>query len=543
MQGGGGGGGSGSMHTDDDSRDHPQSPHHQGSTSAEQGEGGRKRGRGPNVQQQSQSAAAGPGSSEDQEAKLRRQQMLNKAAQQRYRQRRKERQQTIEVSLNQMQEQNSALQAQVMALEAALMSANMHAQAAVQQPMLMPGLPVALAGPMMLMQQHPPMMAPQQGMQPAAQVVVQQQLAQQEQQEQTQLALQQGSAQLPPIAPLQLDQQQQVQQQQQLQQQQQQQQQQQPQQPQQPQQQQQQRQQQRQQQQQQQQVAGPPNADWRASLRPQEGSGGNGSSTGASPATAAPLSGAQALHMQRAAALKTFVQEHNLWALLRAGEPLNPSLAGQLRGMVSACAESCAAALDVGSPEVAWPMGTSHDDLTHVAAAAAAVVVGAAAAQAPGRTGDKQKWLQVVADISLGDDQMCELLRLRAELLEGLGHCLAERRALAERLLACCSVALAPGPPATQLMAAQQQHQQHLAQLQQAGYVDGMARSTLSIREAVLQLQAGIAYEGQLLRDFTSQIMTGLLAPEQAAIMVAHHPNGTGEQGGAAAPGLDTSCS
>jgi hypothetical protein len=51
--------------------------------------------------------------------------------------------------------------------------------------------------------------------------------------------------------------------------------------------------------------------------------------------------------------------------------------------------------------------------------------------------------------------------------------------------------------------------------------------------------QAGIAYEGQLLRDFTSQIMTGLLAPEQAAIMVAHHPNGTGEQGGAAAPGLD----
>jgi hypothetical protein len=63
--------------------------------------------------------------------------------------------------------------------------------------------------------------------------------------------------------------------------------------------------------------------------------------------------------------------------------------------MVSACAESCAAALDVGSPEVAWPMGTSHDDLTHVAAAAAAVVVGAAAAQAPGRTGDKQKWLQV----------------------------------------------------------------------------------------------------------------------------------------------------
>jgi len=41
---------------------------------------------------------------------------------------------------------------------------------------------------------------------------------------------------------------------------------------------------------------------------------------------------------------------------------------------------------------------------------------------------------QVLADISLSDDQMRELLQLRGQLLESLGHTLSERSGLAERL-------------------------------------------------------------------------------------------------------------
>lgn len=81
----------------------------------------------------------------------------------------------MEASLGQMHEQNAALQAQVMALEAALMSAHMHSQQ--QAPLLLQGgLPMAVAAPMMLM--------PQQG---AGQEMVQQlplQLPQQQQQQQ-----------------------------------------------------------------------------------------------------------------------------------------------------------------------------------------------------------------------------------------------------------------------------------------------------------------------------------------------------------------------
>jgi hypothetical protein len=94
------GGDSGSARTRSHSGDGgPASPTHQGSTSAEHGDtAGRKRGRQHSqgtTQQQPLSAGMGgagagvgpsnPGSSEEQEAKLRRQQMLNKAAQQRYR--------------------------------------------------------------------------------------------------------------------------------------------------------------------------------------------------------------------------------------------------------------------------------------------------------------------------------------------------------------------------------------------------------------------------------------------------------------------------
>jgi len=151
---------------------------------------------------------------------------------------------------------------------------------------------------------------------------------------------------------------------------------------------------------------------------------------------------------------------------------------------VHAAADSYAAALDVASPNVIWPIGGRLDD-------------GEAGGSSTGGRNhmfDKQMWLQVsgsgrpvgicigwgrwqvqpkvdgaegpaaasirlqparyslcllseknlplqptnhqvLAEINLSDDQMRELLQLRGQLLESLGHTLAERRGLAERLL------------------------------------------------------------------------------------------------------------
>lgn len=85
---------------------------------------------------------------------------------------------------------------------------------------------------------------------------------------------------------------------------------------------------------------------------------------------------------------------------------------------MQAAAESCAAAIDVTSLEALWPLGGA----------------GADGAGGRGAGGDKQRWLQVLADAGLTDEQMRELGRLRGALLEALGRVLAERRLVAERI-------------------------------------------------------------------------------------------------------------
>ncbi len=424
------------------------SPDGSGSSSGSEGGGGGRAGR---KRSRSQGAAptSAPGSNEDQEAKTRRQQMLNKAAQQRYRQRRKERQHNIEVTLGQMQEQNSDLQAQVMALEAALMSSQM------QQ---LPGLPMQFGGPMgtmplMLMQQqqHSQEVSPHQ--QPAPPP-----LPLPPQIGGLPLLQGQGSGEVlqPPMH----------------------------------------------QQQQQQLHQHPPHHHQLQQQQPaflsrlggdrvsllqqqQEGAASDGGSGSPAPAGGWPPGAAGALdvHRSNVAALEAFVVENQICELQLSGEeiarsgcmhmprsrllpcingphqcaPLHapsantthrnstgeqlpPDLASDLRSLLHAAADTCAAALDVASPDVAWPLGgppKPDETAGPPVAAAAAAALGAPRRRRAGASAfDKQRWLQVLADVSLSDDQMRELLQLRGRLLEALGRTLAERRALAERLLA-----------------------------------------------------------------------------------------------------------
>ncbi|GBF89755.1 hypothetical protein Rsub_02925 [Raphidocelis subcapitata] len=337
------------------------------------------------------SRAAGTPQNAEQEAKLRRQQMLNKAAQQRYRQRRKERQQTIEVTLMQMQEANSQLQAQVLALEAALMAAKVSIHDNQDPASLSPG-----------------------GQAPS-------------------------------------------------------------------------------------------------------GSPGSGNFA---PGGAAGGRGAGAHYRARVAAVQAFVREQRVREAHASGQPLPPEAAAELRDLVTACAASCIGAIDVTSPEALWPLSPPSTE----AAGEGIGGGGGGGGGAAGRAADKQRWLQVLADVSLSDDQMRDLLALRAQLLEALGRCLSDRRALAERVLTAPRAALDPlggeGAPSSVL--------------QQGGYCDGVAHASLAARAALMQMQArargrgrgrtGIAAEGRAVREFTGRVLTGVLTPEQAAVLVDRAP-------------------
>jgi hypothetical protein len=193
--------------------------------------------------------------------------------------------------------------------------------------------------------------------------------------------------------------------------------------------------------------------------------------------------GAGAQYRARVAAVSAFVKEHRVRELHAAGQPLAAEVASELQELVGACVDSCSAVLDVNSPEALWPLGSA--ERAGAAAAAGGGGGGEGGGEGSGKVPDKQRWLQVraaaapraggpapaptappplvqpnrsalaiactlqprpprfppqplpqvLADISLADDQMRELLRLRSQLLEGLGRCLSERRALAERIL------------------------------------------------------------------------------------------------------------
>jgi len=109
------------------------------------------------------------------------------------------------------------------------------------------------------------------------------------------------------------------------------------------------------------------------------------------------------------------------------GAQLDPSLTSQLQDLITACADSWASTLDVASPDSGL---TSHPVTPRVTPEVTSANNG-------GGTLDKQLWLEVLADIQLTDGQMAELLQQRSQLLEALGRTVAERAALAERLLHC----------------------------------------------------------------------------------------------------------
>ena len=67
-----------------------------------------------------------------------------------------------------------------------------------------------------------------------------------------------------------------------------------------------------------------------------------------------------------------------------------PHLASELFELVAAAADSCAAALDIGSPEVVWPLGSTAGGGPDEAGPSS----GRAASGQP-RAADKQRWMQV----------------------------------------------------------------------------------------------------------------------------------------------------
>ncbi|KIZ06532.1 hypothetical protein MNEG_1420 [Monoraphidium neglectum] len=335
----------------------------------------------------------------DSEAKLKRQQDLNKAAQQRYRQRRKERQSTIEASLEGMRERNAALQAQVATLHSALLGGPLAWPAALAPAQLLPAVP---AVPLL------PLAAPAPGAALVAQQVGANLLAP------IQLSCEQ------PLPPPQQPQQQQPQQQ--------------------------------------------------------------------------------------------------------------PSPLLALDSAVRAAAAGCAAAVDVscggGCLQAAAGAG--------VGAAASCGAGACGAAPAPGSIGEKQRWLEILAEISLSDDQIQDLLRLRHDLVSSLAACLDARHALAAELLlgpdATAAAAAAAAPPRPACGYGPREAPgggaaAAAARLQALGYVGAVARESLAARGVLERLQESIAHEGQLVSSFTLAVLTGTLAAEQAAVVMARHPN------------------
>ncbi|GBF91878.1 hypothetical protein Rsub_04983 [Raphidocelis subcapitata] len=359
------------------------------------------------------------------EAKLRRQQELNKAAQQRYRQRRKERQSNIQATLDDMQARNSALAAQLTALQSALTGCPVAVAAGAPAPLQVPGLPLLAPAPPAPALPGPALAAP---------VLAAPVVAGGAGCAAWALAPGAGSAQLHPqcwqLAP--------------------------------------------------------------ASAASPEATASHGSETsGPSPAMdAAPPSPRQpspatpeAPWAAPLAALRAFESEHGVARCLLAGDALPPAVAAELAALVSA-AVNALCALD--EPP------------------------GAGATPAPIA---KEQWLSVLAGLALSDGQMRAVLEARDELLAALAARADERRSLAQRLLAACDAA-GPGAAPLPLPLA----------LQTLGYEQGAVRASLAARDVVSQLRAGLAADADRLRAFASRLLTAVLSPEQAALVLARAP-------------------
>jgi hypothetical protein len=187
-------------------------------------------------------------------------------------------------------------------------------------------------------------------------------------------------------------------------------------------------------------------------------------------------------------------------------------------------------------------------------------VISPAADPEPWRsTVNRQRWLRVLADIVLTDQQISEILSMRTSTLRALNTCFAEREALADRLL---TESLAAGGSASALTGSMPRSMpsapssstggalrsaagtprgegpggglQLTAQadrMRQSGYLSDVARSSLSVRRLVQQIEGSLRHEGELLSRFTLRLMTHVLAPVQAAVMVAESfPFATGER-------------
>lgn len=463
------------------------------------------------------------GKDEDREAKLRRQQMLNKAAQHRYRQRRKERQASIESSLGLMQEENTALQMHVMALHAALINNPVQLQpqqlpmvampVAVQLPLPQPQpqqvvtaiAPAGLPSPVV----QPPLPQPQQvvaavapaAVAPAALTAAPLVTATSAGDcawapEQASVAHAASEGPPPGAAAAHLH-------------------------------------------------AAPSQALLLAQTKQQHrdlgadcgaistgtcrsraptdsqptdsifdgGSGASGSGGSFTVALAAAAPGCGPPFRQQgdwAAALCEFADRHELVQLLKSGGALDPGPADALRRLVLSAAEGCAAALDASSPD-------------------APRVPGMARPAAPAED-EKERWLQAVARMELSGGQMQQLLDLRGQLLRNLSRCLEERAAIASSLVIDAGPSVSSGATpnfAGLPAAANAAAGPAAAALARVGYLGGAFLSSLAARDAALQLQAGLAAEGAAVRNFTSRVMCEAMRPEQVAVMFQQKPHTT----------------
>jgi hypothetical protein len=99
-------------------------------------------------------------------------------------------------------------------------------------------------------------------------------------------------------------------------------------------------------------------------------------------------------HRARLAALREFVQRHGLRELHLTGGALPQAAVQELGALVAAAAESCAAAVDVGSPPPAATSSSGRGS-AHGSASDMAVAAAEEEDQAPEPANPKQHWLQV----------------------------------------------------------------------------------------------------------------------------------------------------
>jgi hypothetical protein len=124
-----------------------------------------------------------------------------------------------------------------------------------------------------------------------------------------------------------------------------------------------------------------------------EGVGSDGGSGTPAAPTSSEVARAREVLGARIASLQAFVAEHQLRELHLAGEQLLPHLASELFELVAAAADSCAAALDIGSPDVVWPIPGGGSAGGGEAGPSTSQPGGGGQAHAA----DKQRWLQVRA--------------------------------------------------------------------------------------------------------------------------------------------------